>query len=741
MNKSSVLISFFVLLALHVNAEEIYWRQVISSTDTWTYTVPQEQPESFWTSITFEDASWQSGKGGIGYGNSDCVTILPDGTLSVLVRKEFVISNPSQLLSAQLNIIYDDGFVAYLNGVEIARANLNGNPPAWNQESASYHEEESEISPFLIDSDILSQSIRQGNNVLAIEVHNQSNTSSDLSCSPYLFMGFDEAREDFSETPSWFVPIEKEEVIDSNELTNYKLVSNLPIIVINTNGNPIADEPKTEGQMGVIYTPGVENSTLQDYNHFLNPVGIELRGSSSLGFPKKTYSLEFHDVFGEDTSLSIFDMPKEEDWVLQGPYTDKSLIRNALAYHLGREMDRWAPRTQVCELIINDEYKGLYVFMEKIKRDKNRVDISKLKPEDISEEEITGGYILKIDKDRSEPGFDSQYEAMGDYYHPDYPIRFLYHYPKPDNLVAAQQEYIQEYVEAFEEALMSKTYKDTAKGYSHYINTASFVDFLIAMEVSKNIDGYRISTYLHKDKNEKLTMGPLWDFNFAFGMSKHYNSYSSEGWNFEMYEHWTWEDYQMPFWWERLLDDVDFRHKLGRRWVELRQDRFSTVSLMAYIDDLTTEINGAQIRNFQQWPILGLDIDPNKYTFDTYTEEVDYIKDWLAERLDWLDDNMPEVPTYLNALKVAKAVNIYPNPFINDLNIDVQLCPGDKVSLTLYDALNHVCASYHLPHVLDHNLHINWENLRPSGEPMISGIYFLKVEINNTHHTYKIIKL
>ncbi|HMR57666.1 MAG TPA: CotH kinase family protein, partial [Cyclobacteriaceae bacterium] len=161
------------------------------------------------------------------------------------------------------------------------------------------------------------------------------------------------------------------------------LSSNLPIVVINTAGATILDDPKIVADMGIIDNgPGQRNSVTDTYNNYSGKIGIEIRGSSSQSFPKKQYSIELRDATGEGVSAPLLGLPPEEDWVLFAPYNDKTLMRDVLAYKIGRDLNRYAPRTRFCELVLNGNYEGIYVLIEKIKRDNNRVDINKLNPDE-----------------------------------------------------------------------------------------------------------------------------------------------------------------------------------------------------------------------------------------------------------------------------------------------------------------------------------------------------------------------
>jgi hypothetical protein len=254
--------------------------------------------------------------------------------------------------------------------------------------------------------------------------------------------------------------------------------SNLPIIILNTNGQQILDDPKIKADMAIIDNgPGVINNLTDPPNNYNGKIGIEIRGSSSQMFPKKQYSIELMDENGEELEVPLLGMPTEEDWVLFAPYNDKTLMRDVLAYKLGNDMGNYAPRTRYCEVVLNGTYMGVYVLIEKIKRDKNRVDVNKLDPDEISGNNLTGGYIIKIDKTTGDSGEG--------WYSPHSPLNavrqqrvlFQYEIPKYDEIVVEQKNYIQMYVTQFEDVLKGENFKDPDEGYAKYIDVNSFVDF------------------------------------------------------------------------------------------------------------------------------------------------------------------------------------------------------------------------------------------------------------------------
>ncbi|HPR31598.1 MAG TPA: CotH kinase family protein, partial [Prolixibacteraceae bacterium] len=452
--------------------------------------------------------------------------------------------------------------------------------------------------------------------------------------------------------------------------------SKLPIIIIDTKGNQIVDEPKITALMKVLNQPGGINKITDQTYEYDGPIGIEIRGNTSQMFnDKKSFTLETRLETGENNNVSLLGLPAENDWVLYGPYTDKSMIRNVLAYHLGNAQGRWSPHTRYCEVIINGNYRGIYVFTEKIKIDKNRVNIATLKPEDNEGDERTGGYIISIDRDN--PGsWNSPF--MGRTGSVDVP--FTYVDPDYDDLTPTQRDYIREYITDFEYALHGPDFKNPETGYRKYIDVLSFIDYMIITELSRDLDGYRVSVFFHKDKDSKggkLTMSPFWDYNICFGNADFMKAYDPKGWTEEGIGKGDW--YEIPFWWDRLREDPYYETHFKYRWETLRGESFSKENIFARIDSCVQVMGEAVDRNFNRWPILNRKIWPNKYVGRTYEYEVNYLKKWISDRIDWLDSQIDLIePAFALSgqnLQTDKrpTVEISPNPFRDHLNFRIQL--------------------------------------------------------------------
>ena len=398
----------------------------------------------------------------------------------------------------------------------------------------------------------------------------------------------------------------------------------IPVFSIKTNGFEIVDDTKILGNY-IVSDGGFT---------FSGNLGIELRGSSSREFNKKPYGFETRDDKNADLDVSILGLPQEEDWILNPSYIDKSLVRSVLMYDLSREMGNYASRTRYVDLYLNDDYRGVYILMEKLKRDSERINISK------------DGYILKVDRPprynnmrlnfTDENSFQSIYGSNLDGYLSD-DVHFLYEYPKPDEITLQQKDYISSYILDFEESLASVDMTNDGMRYDSYIDVDNFVDFMILNEITNNVDSYRLSTFMHKSSSGKLRMGPIWDFDLGFG--------NTEDCDFELTSGFISDTYCTPkilFWFRRFVDDPYFVDKLQSRWSELRKGVLSEEYVLSKIDSYVFELGDSIDKNFEKWDILGVYVWP-KLIGQTYEEEVNFVKSWISERMVWMDGAIAEM--------------------------------------------------------------------------------------------------
>lgn len=533
----------------------------------------------------------------------------------------------------------------------------------------------------------------------------------------------------------------------SNENQVVFTSSNLPIVILETHGQTIKNEPKIIVDMGIIFNgEGVRNNLTDPQNNFKGKIGIEIRGSTSQWFPKKQYAVETRTVADSDTSVSLLGLPTESDWILYAPYTDKTFFRDVLTYWLSASIGRYASRFKFCELVLNGEYMGVYVLLEKIKRDKNRVNISKITAADSTGDNLTGGYILKIDKEDGS-GNDGWKSIYPPYLDAVQKIYWQYHYPKPEDITPQQKTYIQNYIYDFETLIYNPNYADPLTGYAAIIDVPSFVDYFLLNEMCKSVDSYRLSVFMYKDKdskNPKLFMGPVWDYNIAWGNANYYDASLTYGWHISYLSNNTSflrdDQFQVPFWWKKLVADKNFQKQFAERWVTLRKNEFSISTVFNFIDSLRSVTNEARIRNYERWPILGTWVWPNYYVGQTYDDEMNYFKNWITERFFWMDTELQKIVEVHESAEERPAsfelFQNYPNPFNPETVIRYQLPVFSKVSLKVYDVLGNEIAvlvnEYQNPGAYVAHFKAN---------QLSSGIYFYQLKAGDFLQTRKMIVL
>ncbi len=444
--------------------------------------------------------------------------------------------------------------------------------------------------------------------------------------------------------------------------------TNLPLIIIDTHGMIIPDDNKITASMRII-SNGLDkkNCPNDTGNIYSGEIGIEIRGRYSASLPQKPYGFETRDSFGQNLNVSLLDMPKENDWILLANYNDKSFVRNSLAFKIFRDMGHYAPRTKLCEVIVDDNYQGIYNLTEKIKIDNDRLNIDKLISTQNAGDELTGGYVFSIDYYDWSDSWLGSYAPLG---YPNKQVYFVYNFPKPNEISPTQKTYIQNFVTNLEKNLYGTEFKDQNIGYTTYFDVQSFIDYFIVNELARNVDGYKKSCFYNKSRNSKggkIAAGPIWDFDWAWKNIWDCSIFAAtdgSGWAYKILGCDPWPT--PTGWIPRLMQDPAFVDALKLRYTSLRKNILSNASLINYIDSVNTLIADAQVRHFQKWPILGEnvgapEVDPIP---DTFEGETSKFKNWIITRLAWLDDQMlitsdPILPEFKNA---KSSCTIFPNP-------------------------------------------------------------------------------
>jgi hypothetical protein len=218
-------------------------------------------------------------------------------------------------------------------------------------------------------------------------------------------------------------------------------------------------------------------------------------------------------------------------------------------------------------------------------------------------------------------------------------LHLFYVDPKEADLTPQQRDWLTRYLNQFERALYGSNFKSRTDGYAKYLDADSFIDQFWIVELSKNIDAFRYSCFMHKDRGGKIKMEPLWDWNLSFGNANYHEGFMPEGWYYALIR-----DSEIA-WYRRLAQDPDFDQKHIDRWAELRKNLFAPANLLKRVDEIAALLQESQERNFQRWPLLGRSINPNFFVGDSYAEEVNWMKSWIRQRIAWIDRQFLPMPT------------------------------------------------------------------------------------------------
>lgn len=388
---------------------------------------------------------------------------------------------------------------------------------------------------------------------------------------------------------------------DSGAVTNpYEVgierFTGLPLVFITTEDMALIDSKEAYVKGNVKIVGG------KDFDDLEAEMKIRGRGNSTWStHPKKPYQMKLSE------KSELLGLPADKKWIFLAEFSDKTMMRNRVAFELGYLSDLdWTPRSVFAELIINGEYNGTYHITQKVEESKNRVNIG------------DDGYLLEIDQLNRLDSDDIYFETS----------QFLFNIKEPK--VEKNDDaynYISSYITDFETALYGDDFKDTDLGYAKYIDVESFIDWYLINEISKNTDAKSFSSiYLNMKLDGKLKMGPIWDFDLAFGNVDYNATEHAEGF-------WI----KNNPWFNRLFEDQNFADKVKERFAYFRGNE---AYIMRTIDEYALKLGRAQLENDKVWQTMGIYVWPNPVWFDTYEEEVNYLKDWLSDRMDWLDVNL-----------------------------------------------------------------------------------------------------
>ena len=419
---------------------------------------------------------------------------------------------------------------------------------------------------------------------------------------------------------------------DQRDLAGF--TSNIPVIVLRAGRAGAVSTSKAYSPFTMeIYEPRANGLVrLSDGPTSTMRTGVRVRGQVSRLFPKRSYRLKLQGEQGASAARPLLRMPADEDWVLQGPWLDKSLIRNAFSYDLARAMGAAGMRTRACEVFLSTsgqplrdaDYVGVYQLTEDIERGDDRVKLASLGPTDNSEPAITGGYLLAWD--------------VGDGTYLPRWNSIQVKYPKAPS--GAQMAWIDREITQFDQALKGPNSRDPATGYAAHIEVDDWVNYILFEELAFNLDAYVRSFYLQKDRGRKIRPGPVWDHDLGLG---HQFPPSTS------FDQWWFVGRHAPHGWvPRLMDDPAFVKKMALRWSTLRKGVLRDEQIDARIDTFAAPLlSGPADRNFQRWRILNVrspftDRPYITIATATYPEQIAELKKFLRERAAWMDRHLSQ---------------------------------------------------------------------------------------------------
>lgn len=442
---------------------------------------------------------------------------------------------------------------------------------------------------------------------------------------------------------------------------NVKLTeTNLPIVFIEVGGKMIQRDSRINARMKIIHNgDGATNyadTTAHPGQHidYEGNIAISYRGNSSFdASDKKPYSLHTLDKplnqGGVKQKVSLLGMGKDNKWGMLAPYSDKSMMRDLLAFELNRPWVEYAPSGKYCELILDGTYYGVYILCELVTKGKHRLDLDD--PGEANDE-LTGGYLMEVDR-KEGAYYTSRYHPMSSsgswlqYYY----IRFQYKHPDYEDMSTTQRRYIQMAIDNMEKAFASSDYKNPDTGYAKYIDVTSFIDYQLATELGHNVDGYRLSGkfYKRRDSEDSRFHTVLWDMNLAYGNSDYYQGWRTDTWVYQCNNILSnaGDTQLVPFWWYKLNSDPAYTAQVKARWAEYRNTNHSDKAIAQTIDSMVYVLTsgGAVERNSKAWPRWGRYVWPNKYVAYSYNDEISHLKTWIAQRITWMDKQLGYDPT------------------------------------------------------------------------------------------------
>lgn len=423
-------------------------------------------------------------------------------------------------------------------------------------------------------------------------------------------------------------PVQEPAEVDEEYLEYYGLDvfdTTLPVVYIDTHNRRITKENKIWATLQVLEAAEGGGQSVLEIPDYEAPVTINYRGASSYsGFDKKQYRIKFYkeEGSGNAENVAFLGMGAASEWVLNGPFLDKTLIRNRLTYGLAREIFEWAPDSRYAEVFLNGEYQGVYLAVEPVTNGESRLRLSEFGL-------LSGetAYVVKRDRVGTETDALNVYGKTAGKTSNDLYIE----YPTSRNLTEAQKEWIVNDISEFERALYSENFDDPQTGYMNYINVDNFVDYVIFNEVFMNNDAGNLSTYVYKELTGKLHMA-VWDYNNCLDNYQGFAQDFSDTFSKKM------------AWFSQMMKDRNFVDRLAARYKELRRGVLATSYVNEKIDLYQQELGEATGRNYAIWGYTfsgNLLVGPGR-ELNSYEEAMAQLREAYEKRTEYLDTHMAD---------------------------------------------------------------------------------------------------
>lgn len=393
------------------------------------------------------------------------------------------------------------------------------------------------------------------------------------------------------------------------------LITDLPAVYITTPQG--ADKINTEEYILTNMKIVEKDGSVTEYAD----TKVRGRGTAKFALDKKPYKLK---LFSKARLLGV-GRGNGKKWNLMAQHGDKTLLRNAVGAFIALEAGQpFAPGVKFVDLVIDGNYQGTYQLTDQVDIRKYRVNITE-QPETIdATTNITGGYLLEVDEEAEDTEGSAGFTTTRG-------MKITIKSPDEDVIVSQQVDYIAAHVQKFEDALFADNWLDAANGYRKYLDLTSFVQWYITAEYTAEPNSFR-SVYFYKDiDNDKLTFGPVWDFDFSFDNSERWGErpralVAQEGRG----EEWCY------LWIDRLRQDPEFHKAVNEAWKTLVSNGIVN-KVNAYIDEQAAVLAQSAAKNFELYPI-NVKAHDERVLFDTYAENIDFLKKTQAARADFLTE-------------------------------------------------------------------------------------------------------